>query len=135
MENHQIKHWWLYVLKLEDDKWYVGITSRTVKERFDEHKAGFASAAWTREHKPVEIFDTKDLGGLSKEEAELFEKRVTRKYISKYGLNNVRGGDMTMTKPYISRFGNYYLKDDWEYITTIVFLLLIIAVLLIKDQV
>lgn len=89
------KRWWLYILRLEGEKWYVGITSKTPEQRFEQHKKGFAAAAWTREHKPIEIFDRKDLGDLDREEAELFEKRVTRKYIAKYGLKNVRGGDLS----------------------------------------
>ena len=129
----QQKHWWLYVLKLEDDKWYVGITSRTPEERFKEHQSGFAGAAWPKRYKPIEIHDKKDLGDLDKEAAELYEKRVTRKYIKQYGLKNVRGGDLTRTDSYVSRFGYYYLKDDWEYLITVLLMLLVIALLVYKD--
>ncbi|MCA9351060.1 GIY-YIG nuclease family protein, partial [Candidatus Saccharibacteria bacterium] len=49
------KQWYLYVLKLEKDKYYVGITSQTVKKRFNEHKTGIRAANWTKKYKPVEI--------------------------------------------------------------------------------
>ncbi len=44
MTDEQNKHWWLYVLKLEQGKWYIGITSQTPEKRFYEHKIGRRSA-------------------------------------------------------------------------------------------
>jgi predicted GIY-YIG superfamily endonuclease len=37
-----MKKWWLYVLKLERGKYYVGITSKTPERRFYEHKTKYA---------------------------------------------------------------------------------------------
>ncbi len=109
-----MKHWWLYVLKLEQDKWYVGITSQTPEKRFKQHRNGFAGAKWTRNFEPIEIHFTKDLGICDYERAALFEARVTRKYMKTYGDNNVRGGDLTDTEEYSRHFGRIFLKKDFR---------------------
>lgn len=125
------KHWWLYVLKLEQGKYYVGITSKSVEARFAQHKKGFAGASWTKKYKPLEIYYSQDLGVVTKEKAELFEAKTTRKYIEKYGLDNVRGGDITVTEELINVGGRYVLKENWFAILTIFFLLLIIGYLVL----
>ena len=117
-----MKNWWLYVLELEEGKYYVGITSKTPEERFKEHQNGFLAARWTKKYRPIKIIDTKNLGSIAKEEAEAYEAKVTRKYIDRYGLNNVRGGDLTDEGDYLSRFGRYVTRDNWTTITTVVLL-------------
>lgn len=130
MQEFHKKHFWLYVLKLENDKWYVGITSRTPEHRFKQHMNGFG-ANWTRNYKPIKIHYTQDLGYCSIENAQLFEGRVTRKYMEKYGDNNVRGGDLTDTDEYLRRFGYYITKENWQVITVVVMLMLMIVYLLL----
>lgn len=125
------RRWWLYVLKLEHGKWYVGITSQEPQVRFLEHKAGRRAAYWTMAHKPLEIELTEDLGVVTRQHAEVHENKITRSLMKERGLNNVRGGDLTNIDDYIKRFGWIYLKDGWQLITLIVFLLLVILVLLI----
>lgn len=124
------KHLWLYVLELEQGKWYVGI-STNVPKRYQQHVKGFASAAWTKKYKPIRIHDTKDLGICSIDRAELFEGRVTREYMEKYGDNNVRGGDLTQTGDYVHRLGHIWLKEDWRVITTVSILCTVILLLVI----
>lgn len=79
--NKGHKHWKLYILKLEQDKWYVGITSQSVEKRFRQHKSGFAGAKWTKIYKPIKIHDVKDLGVCDIERAQKYEGRVTREYM------------------------------------------------------
>ena len=110
MNEIKKKHWQLYVLKLEQNKWYVGITSLTPEKRFSQHWSGFGGANWTRKYKPIKIYYTKDLGCCSIKRAERYESRVTRMYMRKYGWNNVRGGDLADTEDYILRFGRFILK-------------------------
>ncbi len=51
----KIKHYWLYVLRLEQNKYYVGITSRLDPQtRINEHMGGFYSAQWVKKYKPIE---------------------------------------------------------------------------------
>jgi|GEM_PF-752975 len=131
MNNFNNKKWWVYVLKLQQDKYYVGITSKTPEERMWEHKHKVRAAYWTMKYPPIEIVHTEDLGVISKAEAEKRENAVVRDGISRHGLNNVRGGDICGTVDHIPRFGSYWTKDNWETVTYIVLLNLIIFLLLI----
>lgn len=65
------------------------------------------------------------------DEAQVYEGKVTRKYMEKYGYNNVRGGDLTGDEEYIVRFGNFWSKERWETLTAVALLQMIILVLLI----
>ncbi len=123
------KRWWLYVLLLEDKKYYVGITSQTPEKRYTEHVNNIRPANWTKKYKPLEIIDRKDLGEMTREAAEAYENKAVRKYMAEKGYNNVRGGDLTDESDYVKRFGRLLMADDWQAIVAIVFLLLIILVL------
>lgn len=74
----------LYVLQLEDDKWYVGKTD-DINKRFEQHKSGKGSA-WTKEYKPVKIAETRTITSVHD------ETNVTKDLMKKYGIDNVRGG-------------------------------------------
>jgi cellular nucleic acid-binding protein len=74
----------VYVLKLADGKYYVGKT-RNVHTRYREHCTG-TGAAWTNKYPPISILQVID-------NATIFEEdKVTREYMLKYGIDNVRGG-------------------------------------------
>jgi cellular nucleic acid-binding protein len=77
----------LYVLQLEDNKWYVGKTT-DIKKRFTQHQNGQASA-WTKSYKPVKIVETRRL------KDQYDETNTTKDYMKKYGIDNVRGGAYT----------------------------------------
>lgn len=127
----QNRRWWLYVLKLENEKWYVGITSKTPEERFQEHLLKKRGAYWTMAHKPLSIEMVEDLGIVSKQHAEIYENKITRSLMKERGINNVRGGDLRDSQEYVKRFGWFYLKDQWEVLTLVVFQMLIIILLVI----
>ena len=74
----------LYVLTLDNDKWYIGRTAN-VECRFDQHKTG-KGARWTQLHKPISIHETREL------KSEEDEDKTTRDYMRIYGIRNVRGG-------------------------------------------
>ncbi|MFZ1249021.1 MAG: GIY-YIG nuclease family protein [Candidatus Saccharimonadales bacterium] len=61
MQQQPIKHWTLYVLLLEQGKYYVGITSQTPEKRLQQHKYGRKSH-WTATYPPVRLIQTVDLG-------------------------------------------------------------------------
>lgn len=130
--DSEIKTYWLYVLKLENNKYYVGVTSKTPEQRFKQHLTGFIGAGWTKKNKPIKIFDRKELGSMTFPEAEAYENKVVREYIKKYGINNVRGGDLSYSGRLIKRFGWYRSADDWEVVTVVVLLMLIILALGLK---
>ena len=69
-----------YILKLEDECWYVGI-STVLNDRMRKHFTG-RGANWTKLHKPIEIHRV-FIGDR--------EKELTLKMKSKYGSDKVRG--------------------------------------------
>jgi cellular nucleic acid-binding protein len=77
----------LYVLQLEDDKWYVGKTDDIAK-RFEQHKTGKGSV-WTKMYKPIKISETRPITSIHD------ETNVTKDLMKKYGTDNVRGGAYT----------------------------------------
>ena len=74
----------IYVLLLTDNCYYIGKTTKTVEGRFKEHLIG--SAAWTTLQKPLKIIETLTLIN------PMDEDIITKKYMLKYGIENVRGG-------------------------------------------
>lgn len=74
----------IYVLELENNKYYVGKTSR-IEKRFDEHLNGRGSE-FTKKYKPNKIYK------VYKELSEFDEDNYTKKYMKIFGIDNVRGG-------------------------------------------
>ena len=86
----------IYILRLEGGHYYVG-KSDNVEKRYEQHINGYGSA-WTRKHKPISLFKTI-------RSASMFdEDKYTKEYMSKYGIDKVRGG------AYVS-----VLLDDEQY--------------------
>lgn len=93
-------HGLLYVLRLEKGRWYVGVTTRTLEERFLEHMTHYQEyqhanngnsvshpgAAWTRMYEPLEIHHSEPLV------SALQEDNLTLQYMMEYGIQMVRGG-------------------------------------------
>jgi len=77
----------LYVLQLENGKYYVGKTD-DINRRYSEHKSG-TGALWTKFHKPVKMLETREI------KSDQDENNVTKEYMKKYGVVNVRGGAYT----------------------------------------
>jgi predicted GIY-YIG superfamily endonuclease len=81
----------LYILKLAEDnnfdqnfKYYIGI-SDIQEVRIQQHFNGIGSE-WTKKYKPVEVIKIMD-------NIDVYdEDKITEEYMSKYGINNVRGG-------------------------------------------
>lgn len=89
-EGKQKTQWSLYVLELENDKWYVGISSDLTK-RLDQHRFG-KGAKWTQLYKPIRVAYTEDLGMIDYSVAAATETMRTKQAMRKYGTENVRGG-------------------------------------------
>jgi predicted GIY-YIG superfamily endonuclease len=75
----------IYVLALEDDCYYVGIT-HNLNLRYAQHLAG-DGAGWTTVHKPLRIVEV-----ISEDATLQKENEITVKYMEKYGEHKVRGG-------------------------------------------
>ena len=74
----------IYVLRLEGGRYYVG-KSDDVCKRYQQHLNGSGSA-WTRKYKPISLVKT------IKNVSSFEEDKVTKEYMSKYGIDKVRGG-------------------------------------------
>ena len=74
----------LYILKLENDKYYIGI-SANLQKRLDLHFTNRGST-WTKKHKPIEVVETIENG------SKKLEREKTLEYMRIYGYQNVRGG-------------------------------------------
>lgn len=119
------KRWFLYVIKLKKSKWYIGITTKTPEQRFIEHRNNVRAAAWTRKYKPIELFDSRDLGIVTEVRAKTAENRTVREYMKKYGLNNVRGGDLSEIQAYRTFLNRIFPQSQWEWVrVTLVFIIM-----------
>ena len=77
-----------YILQLENDNWYVGITFRGT-DRLYEHFCGLG-AKWTKLHKPFAIHKVEYIGS-DISSARAWEKNTTLSYMEDKGYNKVRG--------------------------------------------
>ena len=74
----------VYILRLINNKYYVGI-SQNPQKRIKDHFAG-RGAGWTRTHKPMGVELV--LNGV-----DIFEEDMwTKRYMADKGIENVRGG-------------------------------------------
>jgi cellular nucleic acid-binding protein len=78
---------YIYVLKCAHNKYYVGKTNKKVIKRFQEHTNGYGSE-WTSIHKPCKILEIFEGDNFD-------EDKFTKKYMEKFGIDNVRGGSYT----------------------------------------
>ena len=74
----------IYILKLKDNKYYVG-KSKDPEKRFLEHVDGNGST-WTAKYEPIEILK------VIKDASPFDEDKFVKEYMSIYGVKNVRGG-------------------------------------------
>lgn len=75
----------IYILQLNNDKYYVGKTNRLIDDRYKEHLDGIGSF-WTKKYKPLSVI--KQIENSS----PFDEDRYVKEYMAIYGIENVRGG-------------------------------------------
>lgn len=80
----------IYVLKLVGDKYYIG-KAANILNRIQDHIGGTGSA-WTKIHKVV------DIEKIMRDVSPFDEDKITKEYMSKYGIDNVRGGSYCTIK-------------------------------------
>jgi hypothetical protein len=73
----------IYILLLEDDKYYIGKTQNP-KFGLDHHNNLYCS--WTQKYNPIKLLE------LISNCDDFDEDKYTLKYMERYGINNVRGG-------------------------------------------
>ena len=88
-----VKPFWLYALKLEHGKYYVGSTAqRNPYSRIMQHVEKDGGAKWTELHAPIEVMEIRVLGTMTRKQAEAYERNLTWAYMERYGVNKARGG-------------------------------------------
>jgi len=75
---------YIYILKLEEEKYYVG-RSINVEKRLEQHFEKQASA-WTRKYPVLDILEKIESSD------EFDEMKYTLRMMGKFGIDNVRGG-------------------------------------------
>jgi len=98
----------VYVLRCEDDKYYVGSTLYcrrrygqhfgTAEDRRGERGGASPSSSWTRMYKPLEVVE--EYKRIPERYHVGEENRVTAMCMLKYGVNNVRGGMFVKVRDY-----------------------------------
>jgi len=81
---------YIYVLQLKNKKYYVGKTDNP-QFRIETH-FNYYGSAWTKTYQPIKVLE------LIPNCDDLEENNYTIKYMSKYGINNVRGGSFVQMK-------------------------------------
>ena len=92
----------IYVLRLEGGRYYIG-KSDNIMNRYQQHLNGSGSA-WTRKYKPISL--EKTIENVSSFE----EDKITKEYMSKYGIDKVRGGSYVEVE--LSEFHTEALKME-----------------------
>jgi predicted GIY-YIG superfamily endonuclease len=80
----------LYVLQLTGGRYYVGKTGDVIK-RFEQHRSGNGSA-WTKIYHPILLVEVRQITSPHD------ENNITKDYMKKHGINNVRGGSYAQIK-------------------------------------
>jgi predicted GIY-YIG superfamily endonuclease len=78
---------YIYIIQCENNKYYVGRT-KDYNNRFTQHINNQGSV-WTRIHKPIKLLKIIPCHD------PFDEDKYTKMYMSKYGIDNVRGGSYT----------------------------------------
>ena len=80
----------IYVLQLQEGKYYVGKTNNP-QFRLESHFNSNGSE-WTKLYKPLRLLELKPNCD------DYDEDKITRQYMDKYGIHNVRGGSFVSIK-------------------------------------
>ena len=88
----RIVHPSVYVLLLEDEKYYVGLATHGSEFRIGEH-CGNMGSKWTQQYEPLHVID------YYYPASKKLEKEVTIYYAHKFGAANVRGGPYCSSPP------------------------------------
>ena len=86
-----VNNYSVYVLKLQNGKYYIGITPR-IKVRINEHKNGTLSNPFVQNNLPINVVYHRDINTKNVKIAEKIEDYYTVLFIKKFGLKQVLGG-------------------------------------------
>jgi len=90
LQKLEEKFIYLYVLTLQNGKYYVGITSNP-KQRFEDHRNG-KTTPFVKNNLPIIHIEQKLLRTTDRKQAEWIETKKTLQLMKKHGIENVNGG-------------------------------------------
>jgi len=96
---------YIYVLKLEKGKYYIGKTS-SPSRRVEEHISGSGSG-WTSKYKAISVEKILPMT------SHFDEDKVTKEYMASKGIDNVRGGSYVEIKLDSVKL-DYLQKEIWS---------------------
>lgn len=77
----------IYVLQLQEGKYYVGATRKPLQRRLDEHqRQGATCAEWTKKYPLIRCIDYYETNDIHEETTK------TKNLMNQFGIDNVRGG-------------------------------------------
>jgi predicted GIY-YIG superfamily endonuclease len=127
------KHYHLYILKLVDQKYYVGITSMTnPNKRIAQHQTGYFSSQWTKKYKPIETLEIRSLGNITFAEAQHLENVQTLEFMKQYGYQDVRGGKFNYSGKYYKVGDRYFRDQDFKTLLVVSFMTFALLVASVK---
>ena len=92
IEKDAIRNWTLYVVRFTNGSYYIGITSyKDFMRRISQH-GGRKGARWNKGKILDRVIETRQLGRITRIQAENIENDVTLEYRKRFGRHVVRGG-------------------------------------------
>lgn len=102
---------WVYVLQLEESKYYVGYTSN-LRKRFKDHASGSGGSNQTYYYTPISVLHIE--GHENARSAQEAEKNWTLDLKKLKGKNNVKGYWAKTNEPPFPAYFAHELLDNWE---------------------
>jgi predicted GIY-YIG superfamily endonuclease len=104
-DQKAIRDWTLYVIRLKNDHYYIGITSfKDFMRRINQH-GSLRGARVNRDKEVEEIIEIHPLGRVTGKRAGCIENDFMLQYRKKFGARKVRGGfDISKSTPLIPTY-------------------------------
>jgi predicted GIY-YIG superfamily endonuclease len=123
-----IKHRWLYILKLNEGKYYVGQSTNPWR-RIKQHENGFYSSQLAKKYGYLDHLPFIDIGEVTSSEASHLEDIKTLETMKQYGYQNVRGGKFNYSGKYV-KIGPWFARGiDFAELLGVLFFVLVVAIL------
>ncbi|PNW27818.1 GIY-YIG nuclease family protein [Formosa algae] len=106
-------NWYIYILSLQDDKYYVRIAIDPNKRFLQHQKQEKDSSNWCKKHRAIELIEIIVTKYKHMKDASLIEDIYTLKYIEKFGAENVRGGRYLGNEIDIEKKSRCHLKRGY----------------------
>lgn len=89
---------YVYVLELEDQKYYVGIAENIGLRLWTHFKGKGTGSAWTEKYKPKKVIHCSEITPKTRKRAEMIETQCTLRIAKAVGFLRVRGAGFSVSK-------------------------------------